>query len=84
MIRSILAIHIAAGLAAILFGEVAIAARKGDRIHTGAGTGFVSAMLILGVTASILEPYRTPPGSPISGVLVCYFVVVAYLRIYYC
>ena len=79
MIRSILAIHIAAGLAAILIGVFALAARKGDRIHTGAGTGFVIAMLILGVTASILEPYRTPPGSPISGVLVCYFVLTGWM-----
>jgi hypothetical protein len=31
-------------------------------------------MLVLGVTASILEPYRSPPGSPVAGVFVCYFV----------
>ena len=32
-------------------------------------------MLVLGVTAAILEPFRQPvPGSPVGGIMVCYFV----------
>lgn len=71
--------HIAAGLVAILAGTVAVAARKGGRWHVVAGTWFFAAMLILGVTASILEPTRKPPGSPISGVLVLYFVATSWM-----
>ena len=71
--------HIAAGLVAILAGTVAVAARKGGRWHVAAGTWFFAAMLVLGVTASILEPTRKPPGSPISGVLVLYFVATSWM-----
>ena len=66
-------IHIASGIAAIVAGFAAVAVRKGGKVHRLAGTGFAIAMLVLGVTASILEPFRTPtPGSPLVGLSVCY------------
>ena len=72
--------HIAAGIVAILTGAVAAAVRKGGSLHVRAGTAFVAAMLVLGVTASILEPFRTPkPGSPITGLFVCYFVATSWV-----
>jgi hypothetical protein len=36
-------------------------------------------MLVLGVTASILEPFKSPPESPIGGIMVCYFVATAWM-----
>ena len=73
-------IHIAGGLAALLAGAVAAAARKGGRVHAGAGTVFAVSMLVLGITAVILEPFREPePGSPVGGILVCYFVLTAWV-----
>jgi len=60
MIKSLLWVHIACGIAAILLGAVAVAVRKGGRIHVGAGNGFAAAMIGLGLTAAILEPFRTP------------------------
>ena len=36
-------------------------------------------MLVLGITASILEPYRVPPGSPVGGIMVCYFVATSWV-----
>jgi hypothetical protein len=73
-------IHIAGGLAALLAGAVAAAARKGGRVHAGAGTGFAVSMLVLGGTALILGPFREPtPESPIPGILVCYFVLTAWV-----
>jgi hypothetical protein len=36
-------------------------------------------MLVLGVTASILGPLKTPPDSPLGGMLVCYFVATAWM-----
>jgi len=77
--QAIMAIHIAAGLVALLTGALAVAMRKGGSIHARAGTGFLAAMLVLGVTASILEPYRSPPGSPVGGVFVCYFVLTSWV-----
>jgi hypothetical protein len=78
-VNALIPIHIAAGLTAILTGTAAVAARKGGRMHARAGTGFFAAMLILGITASILEPYRTPPGSPVGGIMVCYFVATSWV-----
>ena len=75
MLELLLWVHIAAGIAAIPLGTIAVAVRKGGWLHAQAGTGFFAAMLLLGVSAAILEPFRTPePGSPIGPLLVCYFV----------
>jgi uncharacterized membrane protein len=81
MIKPIfLPIHIAAGIAAILLGVIAVAVRKGGRAHLAAGMWFAVAMIVLGVTASILEPFRSPtPGSPITGLFVCYFVATSWV-----
>jgi hypothetical protein len=80
MLTAILWIHIAAGVASILLGAIAVSARKGGWLHAQAGTGFFGAMLSLGVTASILEPFRTPqPGSPLVGMFVCYFILTSWV-----
>ena len=74
----VMGIHIAGGLCALPAGTVAIASRKGGRLHARAGTLFFGSMLVLGLTAAILEPFRTPtPGSPVGGIMVCYFVVTS-------
>ncbi len=75
----LMGIHIASGLLALPAGTVAVAARKGGRLHARAGTLFFGAMLVLGLTAALLEPYRNPPGSPIGGVMVCYFTATAWV-----
>jgi uncharacterized membrane protein len=76
----IMAIHIGAGLLALPAGTAAALARKGGRLHARAGTLFLAAMLVLGVTAAILEPFRTPePGSPVAGLFVCYFVLTSWM-----
>jgi uncharacterized membrane protein len=75
----LMGIHIAGGLVALVSGAVAVVARKGGPLHARAGTFFFASMLVLGVTASILEPFRTPPGSPISGLFVCYFVATSWV-----
>jgi hypothetical protein len=72
-------IHIAAGMVSLAAGTMAILMRKGGGGHARAGTLFAVAMLVLGVTAAILEPFREQPGSPLGGILVCYFVVTAWL-----
>jgi hypothetical protein len=73
-------VHIAGGLIALASGAAAIAVRKGGALHASAGTGFCAAMLVLGITAAILEPFRQPvPGSPVGGIMVCYFVLTAWM-----
>lgn len=77
--NAILWIHIAGGMIALAAGAVAAFARKGGPLHGSAGAGFAAAMLVLGVTAAVLEPFRSPPGSPVGGILVCYFVATAWM-----
>ena len=80
MLELLLLVHIAAGIASVLIGGIAIAARKGGRLHTSSGTWFAVAMIVLGITASILEPFRkTGPGSPLVGLVVCYFVATSWV-----
>jgi hypothetical protein len=76
---TILWLHIAGGILALTAGALAAVARKGGRLHVRAGTCFFASMLLLGITASILEPYRTPPGSPLAGIFVCYFVATGWV-----
>jgi hypothetical protein len=78
--NAILYPHILAGLLSVLAGYLAVGAPKGGQLHRLAGTVFFGSMLVLGVTAAILEPFRTPePGSPAGGILVCYFVATSWV-----
>jgi hypothetical protein len=72
-------IHVAGGMIALVSGAVAVAVRKGGGMHASAGTWFFVSMLVLGVTASILAPFKSPPDSPIGGIMVCYFVATAWM-----
>jgi hypothetical protein len=72
-------IHIAAGMLALATGTTAIAVRKGSSRHARIGIGFCAAMFVLGITASILAPFKSPPDSPIGGIMVCYFVATAWM-----
>jgi len=74
-------IHVAGGVAALVSGTVALAVRKGSGAHVSAGTWFCVAMFVLGVTASILAPFKSPPDSPIGGIMVCYFVATAWMAV---
>ncbi len=72
-------IHVAAGMVALVSGAVAVAVRKGGGTHVSAGTWFCVSMFFLGVTASVLAPFKSPPESPIAGIMVCYFVATAWM-----
>ncbi|MEA3053140.1 MAG: hypothetical protein QOG72_2043 [Sphingomonadales bacterium] len=77
---AMLATHIGSGILAILAGTAAVTARKGGVLHARAGTWFFAAMLVLGTSAAILEPFRRPhPGSPVDGNYGCYFVATSWV-----
>lgn len=77
--KAILWLHIAGGSFAVVAGAVAVAVRKGGPLHARAGTWFLVSMLVLAITAAILEPFRTPPGSPQVPILVCYLVLTSWM-----
>lgn len=66
----LLPIHIVAGTLAMMFGAVALIARKGARVHRRSGQLFVCSMLAMGITASFLGPIA-------NGLMPAYFVVTA-------
>lgn len=77
--NAILGLHIAGGAIALLAGTAAVVARKGGTLHARMGTGFCVSMLVLGITAAMLSPFKSPPESPIGGIMVCYFVATAWM-----
>ncbi len=79
VVGGIRGIHITGGMIALLLGAVAIAVRKGGDLHVSVGAWFCGSMLVLGVTASMLAPFKSPPDSPVGGIMVCYFVATAWM-----
>ena len=75
----ILAVHLAGGVAALFAGTAAAVVHKGGTRHARAGTAFCVSMLVLGLSAAVLLPFKTPPESPIGGLMVCYFVATAWV-----
>lgn len=78
----LLPIHIAAGGLAIVLGAVALTAKKGGPVHRRSGLLFVAAMLVTGVTASILGFRKSPTdGNVMAGALTAYFVGTAWTTV---
>jgi hypothetical protein len=66
----LLPIHIAAGGLALVLGAVALLVKKGGTIHRRSGLLFVYAMLVMGISASILGNWG-------AGLMTAYFVGTA-------
>jgi uncharacterized membrane protein len=76
----LLPIHVAAGGLAIVLGAVALLARKGGTVHRRSGVLFVWAMLVMGITASVLG-LRRGPGDLVAGLMTAYFVGTAWTTV---
>ena len=74
----LLPIHVAAGGFALVLGFVALFAKKGGTIHRRSGLLFVCAMLVMGISASMLG-FRNGPsdGNVMAGLMTLYFVGTA-------
>lgn len=78
MHNMLLPIHIAAGGFAIVLGTVALIVKKGGTIHRRSGLLFVYAMLVMGISASILEFLKIPNWTNVLvALLTAYFVGTA-------
>lgn len=74
----LLPIHIATGGLAIVLGTIALSVKKGGTTHRRSGMLFVYAMLVMGVSASILSILKgRADGNVLAGVLTAYFVGTA-------
>jgi uncharacterized membrane protein len=74
----LLPIHIVAGGLAIILGAVALSVKKGGTTHRRSGMLFVYAMVVMGVTASILEYLESAAATNLVAALMSiYFVGTA-------
>jgi uncharacterized membrane protein len=80
-IASILPAHILAGMLALLFGYVALSAKKGATVHRKAGLAFVFAMIVMSLTGALIATVKPDRGSIIAGLLTFYFVVTGVLTV---
>jgi len=65
----LLPIHVVAGGLALVLGALALLVKKGGTVHRRSGLLFVYAMLVMGISATIL--------GNIGGLMAVYFVVTA-------
>ncbi|HEY0650783.1 hypothetical protein [Phenylobacterium sp.] len=75
----LMGIHIAGGMVALVTGAAAVAARKGGALHVRAGQGFVAAMLLLWLTATLLHLRDGKPDSAVGDLFIGYFVITSWL-----
>ena len=74
----LLSIHIVAGALAIILGAIALSVKKGGTSHRRSGMLFVYAMIVMSVTASILEFVQsTAVTNLVAAILSLYFVGTA-------
>jgi uncharacterized membrane protein len=71
----LLPIHIAAGALAIVLGAVALSVKKGGTIHRRSGMLFVYAMVVMGVTASILEYLKSAAATNLVAAVMSVYLV---------
>ena len=78
----LLSVHVAAGGFAIVLGAAALIAKKGGTAHRRSGLLFVYAMLVMGLSASILG-FRKSPTDPnvFTGFMTAYFVGTAWTTV---
>jgi hypothetical protein len=77
----LLTIHVVAGALAMVLGYLALFAEKGGAIHRGSGLLFVYAMVVTGVTASILEFLQKAATNAVAAVMTIYFVGTALMTV---
>jgi hypothetical protein len=78
----LLTVHIAAGALAIVFGAVALLVRKGGIVHRRGGMVFVYAMLVMGMTGSILGFMKSATDTNVlAGILTAYCVGTAVITV---
>ncbi|MBX3175656.1 MAG: hypothetical protein KF709_14710 [Gemmatimonadaceae bacterium] len=74
----VLALHFAAGLAAIVGGTIALAAQKGGALHRRSGAVFTWSMLGLGLSAAGIGAYEGNAGQVFAGLFAAYLVTTGF------
>jgi uncharacterized membrane protein len=75
----LLIVHIVAGIVSLLAGTVAMAVRKGGRLHRVSGNVFTGAILILASSALYLAIRKAQTGNIIASIITFYMITTAWL-----
>jgi uncharacterized membrane protein len=75
----LLVLHIFGGTVGLLAGTLAIAVRKGGRLHRASGNVFTIAMLTLAASALCLAIMKSQRGNIIGSVVTFYMIMTAWL-----
>ncbi|MGZ8348216.1 MAG: hypothetical protein ACXWUP_14005, partial [Allosphingosinicella sp.] len=84
---TILYLHIAGGTVGILSGTLAVAVRKGGRLHILAGRTFFVSMLVMAGIGGFVAPFLvSAQGNPklfdsIAGFFTCYLVATSWMTV---
>ena len=78
---TLLPIHIIAGLIGLVSGAVALSARKGAKLHRKAGMIFVYAMMVVGITGTVMGLLIAEMAAVIPGALTFYLVLTSWLTV---
>jgi uncharacterized membrane protein len=83
----ILIAHVGGGAVGLISGAVALAVRKGARMHRAAGNVFFGSMIAMAATGAAVAPFlESAQGDgkrldSIAGIFVCYLVATAWMTV---
>ena len=78
---TLLPIHIIAGLIGLVSGAIALATRKGAKLHRKGGMIFVYAMMIVAITGTVMGLLISEMAAVIPGALTFYLVLTSFLTV---
>lgn len=78
VLSAILTMHVGSGVLAIAAGFMALFARKGARIHRGAGNLFAALMTFTGLSAAYLGYVTKDINDVVGGIMTAYLVATAW------
>ena len=78
---ALLPIHIIAGLIGLVSGAVALATRKGAKLHRKGGMIFVYAMMVVAITGTVMGSLISEMAAVIPGALTFYLVLTSFLTV---
>jgi uncharacterized membrane protein len=79
---TLLPIHIIAGLIGLVSGAIALSARKGAKLHRKGGMIFVYAMMVVGITGTVMGLLISEMAAVIPGALTFYLVLTSWLTVW--
>ena len=79
--EALLVLHIGGGTVGLISGAVALAVRKGGRLHSLAGRVFVGAMLTMAGIGATVAPFMGDRVSTVAGLMTLYLLISAWLTV---